>query len=87
MEDASNVFAVVVIPFRILWNVQINWRRKLAPGGILFFVIFVIAFAIVRAIVAAVGHAHADEIELYLWSNLELAGGTFLTHFQTLGSS
>lgn len=86
-EDASNVFAVLVIPSSLLWKAQRNWRRKLAPGGVLFFILFVIAFAIVRATVATVSQAHADEIQLYLWSNLEFAMGTFLPHFQILGSS
>ncbi|KAI4124893.1 MAG: hypothetical protein LQ347_005561 [Umbilicaria vellea] len=61
------------MPSYLLWKVQVNWRRKIAPGGVLFFNIFVITFAIVRIIVASVGQGHADEIQLYLWSNLDFA--------------
>lgn len=83
---ASDMFAVLFMPSYLLWKVQVNWRRKIAPGGVLFFNIFVITFAIVRIIVASVGQGHADEIQLYLWSNLDFAMGTFLPPFHILGS-
>ena len=80
----SNVFAVMVIPFTLLWNVRINWRQKLALSGIFSMTIFVIAFAIVRIMVANLDHAQADQVQLYLWSNAEMAMGMFIPPSQIL---
>lgn len=73
----ANAFAVMILPFTLLWNVQISWRQKLALGGVFSVTVFVIVFAIVRANVADLNKSQADETQLYLWSNAEMAMGVY----------
>jgi hypothetical protein len=74
---SAKSLTVITIPILMLWNVRISWAKKLALVGIFSLTVIVIILAIVRVAVVTSHHTQVDISWLYLWSNIEMAVGTF----------
>ena len=66
---------VIAVPIKLLWNVRINWRKKLALAGLLSLSAIVMAFSIVRVSVVSSYNNVPDTAWLFFWSVLEMSLG------------
>jgi hypothetical protein len=74
--ESANTFTVMIIPIRMLWGVQMKWRRKLALAGIFSLVIITISTSIIRAsVVSSEAPRVIDTSWLYMWSAIEISVG------------
>ena len=69
---------VISVPVKLLWNVHINWRKKLALAGLFSLSLIVIAFTIVRVSIVGSYNEVTDNLWLFCWSSLEMSLGMFL---------
>ena len=71
----------MLIPFYMLWDVQMQWRRKLALAGIFSLVIVTMIFAILRtALVGSANTTLVDSSWLLKCSAIEASVGTIYEH-------
>ena len=61
----------MIIPLRLLWDLRVNRRQKIALTVIFSLVFIIIIFAIVRVIQISPASEHVDPIWLALWSMTE----------------
>lgn len=73
----TKIRAVITIPVRMLWNVRISWRRKLALMVIFSLTIIVTVVSIVRIALISSKNKTEDISWLYMWSNVEMITCTF----------
>ncbi|KAL8367065.1 hypothetical protein RB599_010926, partial [Gaeumannomyces hyphopodioides] len=70
-------FIFAVLPIPMLWNVQLNWRVKVAIMGILSLGLFTTAAAIVKTMFIAnlgkEGDFMWDSVDITIWYNAEIA--------------
>ncbi|KAK8040134.1 hypothetical protein PG993_008545 [Apiospora rasikravindrae] len=74
--DLVTDLLILSIPFRMLWNVRIPLRKKVALLGVFSLTIVIMVVAIIRtAFVRGVGVGFGEQIAstewLFLWSNVE----------------
>lgn len=66
-----------MIPINLVWQVKIQWKKKLALVGLFSLVIITMVFAIVRVVVVTDATSRQPDTSwLYLWSSIEQAVGT-----------
>lgn len=63
--------SVLIIPFHILWRIQINLRQKLILGATLSLSIFMIILAIIRISKIRADKETADIIWVIFWQQIE----------------
>ncbi|KLU85431.1 hypothetical protein MAPG_04457 [Magnaporthiopsis poae ATCC 64411] len=70
-------FIFAVLPIPMLWNVQLNWRVKLAIMGILSLGLFTTAAAIVKSMfitsLGKEGDFMWDSVDITIWYNAEIS--------------
>ena len=77
--DVANASTVMLIPFTMLWGVQMKRSRKAALAGIFSLVIITMTFAIVRtAVVGSAKKRVPDSSWLYMWSAIETSVGKLM---------
>ncbi|MCJ1245147.1 hypothetical protein MMC30_002348 [Trapelia coarctata] len=69
--DILTDLLVISIPIALLWNVQIDLRRKLAVGAVLCLSFFMIIIAIIRVTEAPITEGVTDSIWLFIWQSVE----------------
>lgn len=69
--DVFTDLLVISIPIALLWNVQIDLRRKLAIGAVLCLSFFMIIIAIIRVTEAPISEGVTDSIWLFIWQSVE----------------
>lgn len=62
---------MLIIPFQILWQIQINLRRKLILGATLSLSIFMIIIAIIRISKIQAYQDHTDLIWIIFWQQIQ----------------
>ena len=67
----NSYLPVILIPVRLLWNVQISLRKKLALTGLFSITVIIMLFAIIRVVVVSSDSHRLDQTWLYLWSSVE----------------
>lgn len=65
----------MIIPVTLIWNVRIQWGKKLALMGIFSLVIVTMVISIVRVVVNVGLSGQPDTTWLYLWSSVEQCVG------------
>lgn len=66
----------MLLPFILLWKVQIRLHKKLALGGIFSLTIFIMIASVIRVVVVVVSSVKMPDLSwLYTWSALEMAVG------------
>lgn len=78
-DGSAKRTTVITIPIRMLWNVSISWKKKLALMSIFSLTIIVVVISIVRVAVGISKKSPADMGWLYMWSNVEVAVCTFFS--------
>lgn len=80
-SDRQLTSIVISIPMSVLWQVRLEWRRKLALAAFFSLAVITMVVAVVRiAVVSAAKTDEAVQVDsswLYLWENIELAVGKF----------
>ena len=69
--DVLTDLLVISIPIALLWNVQIDLRRKLAVGAVLCLSFFMIIIAIIRVTEASTAGGVTDTSWLFVWQSVE----------------
>lgn len=64
---------VISIPVTLLWNIQINLRRKLALWGILCLSIFTAITALIKVAGGNISHGQVDSAWAIFWDQAEAA--------------
>lgn len=72
---ANDNYLVMIIPVTLIWNVRIQWGKKLALIGIFSLVIVTMVISIVRVVVNVGSPGQPDTTWLYLWSSVEQCVG------------
>ena len=77
--------AVILIPLKLLWKVQINIRQKLALLAIFFLTAVTMVFSLVRVVVGLKG-PREDDVWLFFCAIIELTIGNTLSLHHLSGS-
>lgn len=70
LDIVSDVL-LILIPVMLLWNVQMNFRRKLGIGWLLCLSSFCIVCAIIRAVGHNLTNGQNDVVWILFWSHME----------------
>lgn len=62
---------VILVPVKLLWNVQISLRKKVALAGVFSITLIIMVFAIIRVVVVSSFSHQLDQTWLYMWSSIE----------------
>ena len=72
MEKTTKSVAVLAVPIRLLWNVSMSFRSKLALLALFSLTIFTMIIAILK-ITLTLHRGRADNSWLYMWAAVESA--------------
>lgn len=68
----------MALPLRLLWDLRVNKKQKLALTIIFSLGCIIIVFAIVRVVQIRASTNHVDPVWLALWSVIEASVGEWL---------
>ena len=70
--DVLSDIAILIIPATLLWKSQIQFRKKLALGGIFSLTLFVMIASIVRTVVTTNSSQNDDLTWMSAWAGIEM---------------
>lgn len=68
----------MTIPMKMLWQVQMSIRKKLALSGIFCLVTITMLISIIRTSINSTSNGRTDPSWLNLWSSIEQCIGQFM---------